>query len=492
MYEFEIKDNVINIYVKNQLVAVFDSRDWQRKAIGFTDVRLRPGGEKVMHYLQALPTSLGGRIAQPHIDVEKVDNGLSLYIKCETKDQRIEHATQIGLTYQPERDRVLYDCQFRTNILKTCSADLNLLHPGRRWHGTPYESDGVWLWEFTDPCFENLVGPSTAITQDRPEITCPVPLFTKGGWRKRWKTFVYSDSKGNLVSIPHNHFDSHEKDCWLHGAGGFVGLFGEPGMDFVFRDIECPNQTQVANRLCMWGYDLHFYRVVKSDLKTPPVLEAGEVFENGFTIELLDNKESEEITSRAKDYFHDEEELQRRHVPRYTPGTNLLDEELQDHDESCFWEPGTNARWTKDTGCLVLENNYHCINSEQNRNCWETRVGSSRFGDPIRSGIPYKLTAEVRTEEETKGLARIGINWLTGRNLGSFYEETFWSEPMWSQSLTGFNGWTKLEVVTPPTPEELVCEVRIVLELVGPGRAWFQKIQLGEMEAGIMTDSNGS
>jgi hypothetical protein len=284
---------------------------------------------------------------------------------------------------------------------------------------------------------------------------------------------------GRFVAMPHCHLVITPQ--WIHGPEGFVGLFGEPGMDFLFRDLPSADSVPVINHPCAWGYDVHFCRPIKSVDGESPALEAGEVLENGFTIELLSDEESSQIIAKSHELPPTEEgaELLRR-TPRYTAGINNFDVGLGRHDESGFWRPATEALWLPGEQCLMLHNDPSVSEADNLTNAWRTVTGSSYFADPIRPNVPYRLVAEVRTEAVVGG-ARIGLQWMVGKELGTLQEKVFWSDMVWSDGLAGLNDWTLVEVMTPRTPKELICALQLALELTGSGKAWFRQIALSAM-----------
>lgn len=474
MFRIEENSAAIRVYFQDELACEFDIHDWRSTPPKFTDVRLKPGGEKVLYGLDAVPFPLHGKLAEPHVAAEVSSEGVRISLTCGDRDSNVEQRTHFAIEHDATMDRLNYTCVYETDVLKTHTPNL-YFQPRNRC--TAYDGKGVWFWEFTDPCFERIMGPATSITHDRPDVTCPVPLFKKGGWEKRWTCFVYGDDQGNLIEIPHNHQVSWEKYNWRHTPEGFTALLGEPGLNLVFRDL--PGMDPIVHYICMWAYDLHCNYPVEGSPHVPPVFEKGRTLRNGFRLELLDDEEAVSIQHKAVPYELCEEDRRRRRVPRYVNGVNLLDRECGWQDEHFPWTPASVAHWIEEDRSLFLENLDTVYEAGKLRNTWEALSGSSHFGDPIKPGAHYRLRAEVKTEAVVEpGGARIGLQRMSGEHLGTVNERAWWSEVAWSEPLTLLNDWTMMEASVEVPAAVFTCELRLVLELNGPGRAWFRNIEL--------------
>lgn len=112
-------------------------------------------------------------------------------------------------------------------------------------------------------------------------------------------------------------------------------------------------------------------------------------------------------------------------------------------------------------------------------------LGPSQWANPFLAKGRYRLSAWVRVEDFEHYIdepgPRVGVEFVqyNGPAMTSTQETT----PMyWSPALNGNDtplpptmGWTRIEVVTPPCPSNVLL-AHLVCEFRGRGTAWFSEV----------------
>ena len=451
------------------------------------DLVLRPGGEALIASHQIAPHCYGRVDVAPTVDAD--DDRAIVRLEADSDDGCYTHVGTATVTRVPKTRSFLWDFVHDTRVLKTHP------FPERFFMRTDVDSQfrdtGVWVFEFTDPLpcqpFAPKDGP---VGVDRPDILYPVPWFRKGGWKKNWTHFLFKRYDGPFVRIPMNHLENHDKDFWRQAPDGVMAMLGGKGTNLQYRFLEGTGRN-VCHHYCMWGYDIHFLQIEAPGSGTgknpPPKVKKGRRYYHHYVLETLTDKQSRDLLRRAEDHpWREVDQRRLDNVARYNVGLNRFQTHLGRQDDGGLFRPSSECLFLpthpgrRTPGCLCIDNHLvaHAFDDPTPPyNAWMIGLGSDNWHTPIERKRRYEVSVWVKMEGEPGTLARIAMNYQVQRNQAKPSFRVTTSKTHYSNAAEGKTGWVKLVLTTPRMPDAYVSTLRIAMELVGRGIAYFDEFE---------------
>ena len=348
------------------------------------------------------------------------------------------------ITYDPERQTYVHDVHSRLTI-----------NPGKRLC-IPFVLDHL---EYQD------LFPSGSF----------YPYMT-GYDRRKYQWQVWEAPDGQVYKIPIHHLKSPDKEhIRIKEDGLFAYLLERTGNQAIHLVGDTATRSELA--ICWWMWDPHVYLTTGD--KT--VCESGETYDVHYRLFELDDARGRALLDRA--LLRPECSLEGVAAPMFTFGLNTFDEPVSTEapSERWFWECNEKARWN------VPRDQRHCLwdhtvshsgtsslalrGDADDQTCsWRVPFCGNHMRPPAELGKQQRLTAYVRTEAVV-GKVRMGFRMISDPDAPMQYAEP---------ELSGDHNWSQLELVTSPSSGGGNAE--IVLELVGRGKAWFDDVEIANLD----------
>lgn len=461
------------LFYKDKIICYIDEN------FTLKDLKLSPDGEILLAMLQTVWTIFYDKLILKGKEFKQKDNSCILSLIYSHKERKLEGRSEINFIEEGNNLKLLIkeEIEFKEDI-KFDSLSSNAPMHFFRTQNTSYHDEGVFVLEYTDPVPYKIQGPSTPITEDRPDITAPAWYFNREWKAPQYRSVIYKKIDGNYILVPCHHAVSHQKDLWEIGYDGFVGCFDNPEAQFI---IEIKNASlPTVNHLCMWGFDIHFWLVFNEEIESyeNPVVKKGKKYSVEYEIKIPEKKWASEIirkTEMAEEFTLDK---YLRDVPVYKEGVNKFDEGLGLFDVRQFWKRSSLLFWDKSEG-LTDKNSLSIYHGEKMKNSWKLQLGQSQFGNPLKGSTEYRLTGYIKTNL-LNGYGRIGMRFLRVENPGH-NEKHIWTDFYYSEKVEGRINWKRVEVKS-KTPDGEIFAVEIVFELDGAGQIWLDDLSFEEIK----------
>ena len=295
--------------------------------------------------------------------------------------------------------------------------------------------------------------------------------YLEGYDRKKYQWQVWESPDGKVYRIPLHHFKSPDKrGIRIKRDGIFAYLLERTGNQVIQLLGDTAERSELA--ICWWMWDPHIY-LMTDDKKT---CDAGETFKVHYRLYEIDEAAGKALLDRS--VLRPESSLDGVAAPVFHFGLNTFDEPVSADVESeqWFWE-SNESRWTRpgeERHCLwddtVSRSGGRSLSlrgtEAKSRWYWQVPFCGTNMRPAPELSACQRLTAYVKTEG-VEGRVRLGYHVTTDPN--AVLE---WCP----RELAGTNDWTKLELLS--TPARPRGNGRIVLQLDGKGRAWFDDVEI--------------
>lgn len=301
----------------------------------------------------------------------------------------------------------------------------------------------------------------------------------EGYSRRKYQWQVWEAPDGKVYKIPLHHLKSPDKqNIRIREDGIFAYLLEEAGNPVIQLLGDTASRSEIA--ICWWMWDPHVY------LLTPgrTTCEPGEAHEVRYRLYEMNETDGRALLARAA--LRPESSLDGVAAPVFHFGLNTFDEPVcaEVESEDWFWECNEerwrlprdqrHCHWDRDVGrggtwSLALRGD-----SASDVWHWTVPFCGNHMRPPVRLSPQQRLTAYVKTDGAA-GKVRVGFRLLNDPNRGSD-AETEYASP----ELSGTHDWTRVELVTSPASGG--GNGQVFLELEGNGRAWFDDVEVVNVE----------
>ena len=351
-------------------------------------------------------------------------------------------------------------------------------------------------FQYIDPAPAGSSGPSVPMLRDW--LDYHEPYTGPDGFREHWKreyvSIIFQDPDGGFSVTDLNKTrwsnltldNRRSRPC---AAKGLLYLVKDSGQALEY-DIDAPSHF---HHVCEWGMDFHAWCDLDPFVRGS-VIPAGTTISCASVCRLVDAAVVAPVIAKARRIELTPEEFAIANRPAYEEPENSFNVSALDRIDAHPWFPTSEGcSWLRDggyapgTGSLVIRNSYCDCGS------WRyIALGSQQWGNPIITGVCYRISAWVRVEEfipdpsETQG-PQVGVE-LTQFNGPAVGATQTVTDCGWSLSLiTNFAplptriGWTKIELITAPMPN-YILRGTLKLRLHGRGIAWFSGVRWEPVE----------
>jgi len=300
--------------------------------------------------------------------------------------------------------------------------------------------------------------------------------YREGHDRKKYQWQVWEAPDGQVYKIPIHHIKSPDKEhIRVKEDGVFAYLLERSGNQAVQLMGDTATRSELA--ICWWMWDPHMY--LPTGDKT--ICEPGETYDVHYRLFELDHAQGQALLDRA--VLRPECSLDGVSAPAFTSGLNTFDEPVSTEieHEQWVWECTEKARWERPRDqrhCVWDHTTRHsgtsslALRGDADDDVWRWFVPfcGVHMRPSVELGKQQRLTAWVKTEAVV-GQVRLGFRLTSDPDAPMQVAPTV---------LSGDHDWTRVELITTPSPGG--GNAKIVLELAGRGRAWFDDVEIVNLD----------
>lgn len=310
-------------------------------------------------------------------------------------------------------------------------------------------------FEYCDPWFTGCPSPSQ-----------PFP----GMWKGRYRMYAYESSEGNIVCIPHNHFQSsHKAKIEVKPDGVFAAVYEPDGNPAIQIMDKTSGKTHIS--ICPWAYDVHMAYYAEPAELYSPITTHFRIFQLPADKARAMDQNAEIPPLKPSDFNGAAELPMYERVCGFEKAA-VVGKPHEGDIDPWFWVPQgeEGAVWERTFGrtgksSLKIEKDSSGIAT------WYSMCeGQGYFTEPWTPCKGFEITVWVKTKDVTGPGSSIGVCYHVPN-----------IPPDWpisrSERLSGTQDWTKLTLRMGPPPKDTSI-MSIHLQQVGKGTTWFDDLEV--------------